>query len=229
MKNPVIDKLLEVVKEAEEQNQQNQKVKAPWLGICKLILYVSLIGLFLLIYPVALYFDNKYTGNNLHLLSFVLIDSIFISLFGFLSWHLFNKLPDPFDNVCKHLKSYLNSHYNKNESKVVELVMSEISKEREDAQKKFESTVKIMSLLPMLFFTNVIADFMKNYLGDKVTDNSYRVVMLLFLVYLLSRGVGYIIVSFIKNPAFGKAYKKICLYRYLSVVKYKVLENKEDN
>lgn len=104
--------------------------------------------------------------------------------------------------------------------------MSELSKEREDAQKKFESIVKIVSLLPMLFFTNVIPDFMKNLVEDKDMGNSYRVVLLLFLVYLLSRGVGYIIVSYIKNPTFGKGYKKICLYNYLSEVKYKVLEKK---
>lgn len=224
MKNPVIDKLLKVVKDAEEENKQNQKMTVPWLGICKFILYVSLIGLFLLIFPVASYLDNKHIENEILLFWLVVIDLLCILIFGFNSWRLFNKLSDPFDNVCEHLKSHLISHYNDNESKVVELVMSEISKEREDAQKKFESTVKIMSLLPMLFFTNVMANFMKSFLNDKVTDNSYRVVVLLFLVYLLSRGVGYIIVSFIRNPAFGEAYKKICLYRYLSVVKYKVLE-----
>lgn len=227
MVNPVIDKLLEVVKDAEEENTQKQKEKVPWLVIFKSTLYVSLGLLFFLIFPVALYLDNKYSGNKLLLFGLVALDVVFIILSGGISWRLFKKLPDPFDNVCVHLKSYLNSHYKGNESKVVELVMSEISKEREDVQKKFESIVKIMSLLPMLFFTSVIADFMKSFIGDKVTDDSYRVVMLLFLVYLLSRGVGFIIVSFIKNPAFGNAYKNICLYRYLSVVKYKVLEKSE--
>ena len=227
MKNTVIDKLLTEVEKAEKKNRQKQREIAPWLRICKFCLFCSLVVLFLLIFPVVLYLENKYLGDKLLLFLVAGGDLLFIFIFGLSSWSLFNKLPDPdpFDNVCERLKSYLISHYNGNESKVVELVMSEISKEREDAQKKFESIVKIMSLLPMLFFTSVIADFMKSFIDDKLTDASYRIVMLLFLVYLLSRGVGYIIVSFIKNPAFGNAYKKVCLYRYLSVVKYKVLEN----
>lgn len=225
MKNTVIDKLLTEVEKAEKKNKQKQREIAPWLGICKFFLFGSLVVLFLLIFPVVLYLENKYLVDKSLLFKVVGGDLLSILIFGSISWWLFNKLPDAFDSVCEHLKSYLNSQYKGNESKVVELIMSEISKEREDAQKKFESIVKIMSLLPMLFFTNVLSDFMKSFLGDKVTDDSYRVVMLLFLVYLLSRGVGYIIVSFIKNPAFGKKYKKICLYRYLSVVKYKVLEN----
>lgn len=223
MKNTVIDKLLTEVEEAEKKNQQKQGAKIPWLGLIKVLLCFLLVLLFLLIFSVVLYLENIYLVDISLLLIIAAAVIISIILLGLLYGSLYNNQPNAFESVCEHLENYLDSHY-KNVSKVVELVMSEISKERENAQKKFESFVKIMSLLPMLFFTNVIPDFMKNLVEGKDMGNSYRVVMLLFLVYLLSRGVGFIIVSFIKDPPFGKAYKKICLYKYLSVVKYKVLE-----
>ena len=223
MKNTVIDKLLTEVEEAEKKNQQKQGAVTLWLALIKVPLYFLLVMLFLLIFAVVLYLENIYLVDISLLLIIAAAVIIFIILLWLLYGSLYNNLPDAFESVCEHLENYLDSHYN-NVPKVVELVMSEISKERENAQKKFESFVKIVSLLPMLFFTNVIPDFMKNLVEDKDMGNSYRVVMLLFLVYLLSRGVGFIIVSFIKDPPFGKAYKKICLYKYLSVVKYKVLE-----
>jgi len=226
LKNTVIDKLLTEVEEAEKKNQQKQGAVTLWLGlIIKVLLFISLLVLFLLIFSVVLYLENIYLVDTSLLIIIAAVDIISIILLVLFYGSLFNNLPDAFESVCEHLENYLDSHYT-DVSKVVELVMSEISKERENAQKKFESFVKIMSLLPMLFFTNVIPDFMKNLVEDKDIGNSYRVVMLLFLVYLLSRGVGFIIVSFIKEPPFGKAYKKICLYKYLSVVKYKVLEKR---
>ncbi|WP_270281687.1 hypothetical protein [Streptococcus salivarius] len=218
MKNTVIDKLLTEVESAEKENSQTL-----WFAIWKFFLFISTLVLFLLIILGLLYLENIYLLDKSFLIGVVLIDLSLILVFGILARCSFKKRPDAFDSVCEHLKSYLNCHY-KDASKVAELVMSEISKERENAQKKFESIFKIMSLLPMLFFTNAITDFMKDLVEEKVTANSYIVLMLLIVVYLLSRGVGYIIVSYIKNPAFGKKYKKICLYRYLSVVKYKALE-----
>lgn len=228
MRNTVIDKLLTEVEKAEKKNIQKQRAKIPWLGLTNVLLFFLLVVLFLLIFPVVLYLENIYLVDNLDisLLSIIAVaDIVFIILLGLFYRSVFTNLPDASESVCEHLENYLDSHYT-DVSKVVELVMSELSKEREDAQKRFESIVKIVSLLPMLFFTNVIPDFMKNLVEDKDMGNSYRVVLLLFLVYLLSRGVGYIIVSYIKNPTFGKGYKKICLYNYLSVVKYKVLEKK---
>lgn len=226
MVNPVIDKLLEVVKDAEKQNKITERELAPLLFLWQALFILSTVVLFYLLMKIGSILASQPSKvEMIRVSSFLVIDLLFISLFSYLISCNFKKLPNGFDAVCVKLKQYLNDNYWNNESKVIEFVMAELSSKREDTRKKFEGIIKIITLLPMLFFTTVLSTYVKNLLDGNTSNIDRTVIVRLFTLYLLSRLIYYIFVRYIKEPDLGRASKESRLYRYLSIVRYKVLEN----
>ena len=226
MVNPVIDKLLEVVKDAEKQNKITQRELAPFLFLWQALFKLSSVVLFYLLMKLGSILASQPSKVEVtKVLSFLVIDLLLISLFGNLISLNLKKLPNDSEAVCVKLKQYLNDNYWNNESKVIEFVMAELSSKREDTRKKFEGIIKIITLLPMLFFTTVLSTYVKNLLDGNTSDLDRTVIVRLFILYLLSRFIYYIFMRYIREPDWGRASKESRLYRYLSIVKYNVLEN----
>ena len=225
MVNPVIDKLLEVVKDAEKQNKITQRELAPFLFLWQALFKLSSVVLFYLLMKLGSILASQPKVEVTKVLSSLVIDLLLITLFGNLINFNLKKLPNDSEAVCVKLKQYLNDNYWNNESKVIEFVMAELSSKREDTRKKFEGIIKIITLLPMLFFTTVLSTYVKNLLDGNTSDLDSTVIVRLFILYLFSRFIYYIFMRYIREPDWGRASKESRLYKYLSIVKYKVLEN----
>lgn len=230
MVNPVIDKLLEVVKDAEKQNKITQRELAPFLILWQALFKLSSVVLFYLLMKLGSILASQPSIVEVtKVLSSLVIDLLLIRLFGNLISFNLKKLPNDSEAVCVKLKQYLNNNYWNNESKVIEFVMAELSSKREDTRKKIEGIIKIITLLPMLFFTTVLSTYVKNLLDGNTSNIDRTVIVRLFTLYLLSRLIYHIFVRYIKEPDLGRASKESRLYRYLSIVRYKVLENHNSN
>ena len=226
MVNPVIDKLLEVVKDAEKQNKITERGLAPYLFFWQALFVLSSVVLFSLLMKLGSILASQQSKEEITKVLLSLgIDLLLLYFFGYLVSCNLKNLPNDFDAVCVKLKQYLNDNYWNNESKVIEFVMAELSSKREDTRKKIEGIVRVITLLPMLFFTTVLSAYVKKLLGEKTLDIDPTGIVRLFSLYLLSRFIYYIFMRCIRKPVWGRASKESSLYRYLSVVKYKVLEN----
>lgn len=189
--------------------------------------FACLVILSILIFLCVLGVIENNWGNIYKLI--ILATLVFIVL-TVVAYKTFNKKfkenPTKFDIVCTNAAKKIKIVYGDNASKVIDLLISDLTNKKTSALKVYDNTIKAVTSLPMLVATTALGFILKGGFESKFSESDLNLIFGISLLLLFFKAVSHGIVSTIKNPIWGKSYQETYLLRVLQVAKYEVLKEK---
>ena len=160
----------------------------------------------------------------------IILLTLFFTVVTFVAYKSFNKKfkenLTKFDIVCTNAVKKIEDVYGDNASKVIDLLISDLTNKKTTALKVYDNTIKAVTSLPMLVATTALGFILKGGFESKFSESDLNLIFGISLLLLFFKAVSHGIVSTIKNPIWGKSYKETYLLRVLQVAKYEVLKSK---
>lgn len=223
----LVTELYEQMKEIEEGYVEWEKTCQKELVWKRNVFFACLVILSILIFLCVLGVIENNWGNIYKLI--ILATLVFIVL-TVVAYKTFNKKfkenPTKFDIVCTNAAKKIKIVYGDNASKVIDLLISDLTNKKTSALKVYDNTIKAVTSLPMLVATTALGFILKGGFESKFSESDLNLIFGISLLLLFFKAVSHGIVSTIKNPIWGKSYQETYLLRVLQVAKYEVLKEK---
>ena len=221
----LVTELYEQMKEIEEGYVEWEKTCQKELVWKRNVFFACLVILSILIFLCVLGVIENNWGNIYKLI--ILATLVFIVL-TVVAYKTFNKKfkenPTKFDIVCTNAAKKIKIVYGDNASKVIDLLISDLTNKKTSALKVYDNTIKAVTSLPMLVATTALGFILKGGFESKFSESDLNLIFGISLLLLFFKAVSHGIVSTIKNPIWGKSYQETYLLRVLQVAKYEVLK-----
>ena len=224
----LVTELYEQMKEIEEGYVDWEKTCQKELIWKRNVFFACLFFLSILIFLCLPGVIDNIWGNIWKCI--IILLTLFFTVVTFVAYKSFNKKfkenPTKFDIVCTNAAKKIEAVYGDNASKVIDLLISDLTNKKTTALKVYDNTIKAVTSLPMLVATTALGFILKGGFESKFSESDLNLIFGISLLLLFFKAVSHGIVSTIKNPIWGKSYKETYLLRVLQVAKYEVLKSK---
>ena len=221
----LVTELYEQMKEIEEGYVEWEKTCQKELIWSRIGFFVCLIILSILIFLCVLGVIENNWGN---IYKWIILATLAFIVLTVVAYKTFNKKfkenPTKFDIVCTNAAKNIDDVYGDNASKVIDLLISDLTNKKTTALKVYDNTIKAVTSLPMLVATTAFGFILKGGFESKFSESDLNLIFGISLLLLFFKAVSHGIASTIKNPICGKSYKETYLLRVLQVAKYEVLK-----
>lgn len=225
----LVTELYEQMKEIEEGYVEWEKTCQKELIWSRIGFFASLIVLSILIFLCVPGVIENIWGNTWKWI--IIGATLFFIALTVLAYKIFNKKfkenPTKFDIVCTNAAKKIEAVYGDNASKVIDLLISDLTNKKTTALKVYDNTIKAVTSLPMLVATTALGFILKGGFESKFSESDLNLIFGISLLLLFFKAVSHGIVSTIKNPIWDESYKETYLLRVLQVAKYEVLKKTE--
>lgn len=222
----LVTELYEQMKEIEEGYVEWEKTCQKELVWKRNVFFACLVFLSILIFLCLPGVIDNIWGNTWKWI--IILLTLGFTVVTFVAYNLFNKKfkenPTKFDIVCTNAAKKIDGVYGGNASKVIDLLISDLTNKKTTALKVYDNTIKAVTSLPMLVATTALGFILKGGFESKFSESDLNLIFGISLLLLFFKAVSHGIVSTIKNPIWGKSYKETYLLRVLQVAKYEVLK-----
>lgn len=222
----LVTELYEQMKEIEEGYVEWEKTCQKELIWSRIGFFASLIVLSILIFLCVPGVIENIWGNTWKWI--IIGATLFFIALTVLAYKIFNKKfkenPTKFDIVCTNAAKKIEAVYGDNASKVIDLLISDLTNKKTTALKVYDNTIKAVTSLPTLVATTALAFLLKGGFESKFSHSNLNLIFGISLLILIFKAVSYGIVSTINNPSWGKHYQESTLLKILQVAKYEVLK-----
>lgn len=232
-----ISDLLEWLKKSDQDYKDYEKKKAP-----ELVKWRKLLILFYVIWAILITTDLLWAGNYtfkniwaLLIVGITIVDSIllFISALKYLKYNKQYlesesrdaKLATKYYTLVDELFHRIKNKYGNQSEKAVSFLLNDLINKRTEIINEYEKKAASFGSATMVVITAFLSFFVKVFFESNSNDNVFFVILAIFLLVVFVKILNFVIRSFIKQPAWGKAYKESYLIDILNDVKYIILES----
>lgn len=135
------------------------------------------------------------------------------------------KLAKKYYILVDKLFQHINDKYGNQSEKAVSFLLKDLINKRTEIISEYEKKTASFGSAIMVVITALLSFLVKVFFESNSNDNVFYVILAIFFMVVFVKFLNFVIRSFIKQPAWGKAYKESYLIDILNDVKYIILES----